>query len=538
MNAPFLTILFLTSFSWTLCANIEALIKPTSVVYLFDSEHTIKFEENLVNYYAKANTLFDNTILLENLCTQNPKLPNCKYCVENLKIIANRAKRETQYLQLKHHKRELLCFLLSTLVISISVAIASFYTGIAVASQSNIIEQQNLQINTTAKHLELDFEGLKLLNDSFQDEFYNDNAFRTNMTEIEYMNNLVDTSIMTAEIHNQNTMKYLNALGNDLREKFFSIIDISTFNKTFHSTMPDSPSASLHPKDILELSFLHSELINDTITIYVQIPILTQNRYFLTTLTPIPITRDNTNFILNMDTKYLIEGNSTIAEISHHTLSQCAQAAKLVVCHSSFWHELSTIDNCVNALMSNKSTKGFCIYKKLPYKTLLTKICNNSLYALIISPILLKISCGHSSNILNVTSSGEIFYKENCKFFKQNINASKELNITTVKIESKLTGLNFEIFDNKTWSNRQIFANQFNNKAATLIKNMRNLSMNFHQRAKLIEISDWDPFSLVVEFFNEISDNFKEFVILLTLISTAIFFLITFTCFICCTCRK
>lgn len=112
---------------WSICANNEALIKPTSTLYMFDNDHTIKFEENLDAYYARANLLYNNTLLLEALCAQNQNLPNCVYYAQNLKNIAVKAQKEKQYIQQKRHKRELLCILLTGIILTVSSLIAGLY---------------------------------------------------------------------------------------------------------------------------------------------------------------------------------------------------------------------------------------------------------------------------------------------------------------------------------------------------------------------------------------------------------------------------
>lgn len=537
MNAFFPMLFFITILSWTRCENNEVLIKPTGTLYFFDNEHIIKFEENLDVYYERANTLDSDSIILDNLCKQSPNLPNCNFLTKNLKEIATKAQKEKRHLQLKRHKRELLCFLLTSIVIAISSAIAGVYMGLEIASQNQkeLATQQNLQTNTTMQHFEYEVEGLMVLNESFTVEFEDDRAFRTNITEIEFMNNLVNNFMINAELQNQDTIKFINVLGGDLREKFFSIIDVNTFNETVHSTGLGSPLSFLHPGDVLKLSTVDSEFVNDTITIFIHIPILIKNKYFLDSLIPIPITRDNTNFILNMDSKHIIENNNSIAELPLHTLTQCAQTIDLVVCYTSSQDEMLPVDACVESIILNRSTTASCTYRGLPYKTHLIKISDKSIYAHIIEPILLKISCGHSSKILNITQNGEIFHEQNCKIFKQNKNAIHEENVTIVKIESEFIQPNYEIFENKTWSNKQIFANQRNNKMNNWIEKLRRLQTHYNHRAKIIEIADSGPFSFITDFLQDLSENIRNILLIIIFIIITIILLIIL---ICSTCRK
>lgn len=74
------------------------------------------------------------------------------------------------------------------------------------------------------------FTIVSLLNHSFYVDDEADEPLRMNVTAIEHINSWVDNTMMTAEIHDQHTIKYLNKLGNELREKFFSMIDTYAFN--------------------------------------------------------------------------------------------------------------------------------------------------------------------------------------------------------------------------------------------------------------------------------------------------------------------
>lgn len=527
---------------WSICANNEALIKPTSTLYMFDNDHTIKFEENLDAYYARANLLYNNTLLLEALCAQNQNLPNCVYYAQNLKNIAVKAQKEKQYIQQKRHKRELLCILLTGIILNLTVSslIAGLYAGMAIESdaQTKIANQINLQTNTTNSHLNIDLDTLNLLNHSYYVENEADIAFRENLAAIEYMHSLVDTTMMAAEVHNQATIKFINILGNNLREQFFSIIDIYTFNKTFHSIQHSPILSDLHPKDILELCSLGSEILNDTITVYVYLPIINSNKYFLVTMIPIPITRISSISIIDSDAKYILETNTTILEIPAQTLAQCAQAANLAICHSSFQDEFLPIDNCTKAIITNKRTEFYCAFKQLQYKNQLIKISDKSFYAHIINPILLKISCGSTYNIMNITHSSEIFHQKNCHVFKQNIANFQQLNVTTVKIDSEFTAPDYAVFENKTWSNIQIFRNMRNERLKGIIKNLNTLTSNFNERSQVIKVIEQDPFSFIWNFFKNIIETIKRYIVASVLIFMSIILILFILCYFGCKRRR
>lgn len=279
----------------------------------------------------------------------------------------------------------------------------------------------------------------------------------------------------------------------------------------------EPPLSQMHPRDLIELSSLDAEMINNTIIISVHVPILSKIKFYLIYLIPIPITRDHNNFILNIDAKHLIEDNTTIAEISLYTLSQCVKTINLVVCNALLLDHLLPINDCIRTVVTHRGTNALCTYRELPYKTQLIKLSEESIYVHVINPILLKISCGQNSEIINITTSKEVYYKKNCKIFNSNEKPMQSLNTTTVKIESKFLEPNFEVFENKTWSNNHIFINQYKNKMDHLMKGFKHLSMDYSQRSKLIEISDQKSFSFFPNFFENLTNYIIMFILLATL---------------------
>lgn len=332
MNLLFLTLVLSPILLTIVHTHMEVLFKPIGTLYFSDNEQIIKFEESLNPYYENVQMLQNNTMRLEKICSKNTKLPNCKYYQNELKEITEAAVKTARYVQLnKRNKRELLCFLISMLVVAVSTAIISFYAGVTMGANNNLemIEQQNLNTNATSKFFEFGSENLHLHNLTARMKI-EDQIILNNLTDFEYINHITMTSLLAADRHNRNTQKYQDILGNDLKEKFFSIIDIYKFNKTFHELKSDTFLSSLHPKDIITLSTLDADLFNDIITINIHIPALPKSKFFLNSIIPIPITRDHNNFILNFKEKYLLEYNKISAEISPFTLANCAQAANIV----------------------------------------------------------------------------------------------------------------------------------------------------------------------------------------------------------------
>lgn len=102
----------------------------------------------------------------------------------------------------------------------------------------------------------------------------------------------------------------------------------------------------------------------------VRIPIIIKSKFELLKIIPIPIKRDQSNFIQNFEPKQLVKLDSVIAEI----FAQCTQVKGLVVCHNTALSQLLQIDTCIEAILKDVNTEGICTYKKLQYKSQLIQM--------------------------------------------------------------------------------------------------------------------------------------------------------------------
>lgn len=488
--------------------NSETLMKPIGSLYVYGDEYVIKFEENLRAYYENAEALKNNTKVLAKMC-DNLHTPNCPHYKKQLEDISEAAMRELQFFKANNRsKRELLCFLVAMVSLAIASAVISFVAGIAVAIHQDrqMVEQQNLVTNTTMGQLDLSMRGLAIQNISISMQMTEQKQIKE-LSDIEHMNQIMITSLLAADKHNQNTKKYIEMLGPNLKRTFFSFIDIDTFSRTFSSVKFSSPLKELHPRDVIQLSSLDSELINDTIIINVRIPMLIKSKFELLKLIPIPIKRDHNIFIQNFEPKHLIRLNSMmtiIAEIPVLAIAQCTQIKKLVVCHNTVLNQLKQINSCVEAILYSRSTEGLCTYTKLRYKSQLIQITDESIYVYINFPILLRISCGDSSNVFNVTQSGELFYKQNCKIDKPNNAHAGKINATIVKIASNFIKPNFEVFRNGTWHSENFLPNQLSKDMNELLGNAQALKENFEQKSTMVDVMNLNPFSIFSDFFDQL----------------------------------
>lgn len=530
------TLAFLLSITiLTLNAYTETIIKPSGYLYFFDSEYTLNFEIDLKPYFKNALLLQNNTHILEQKCTNNSDLIDCTFFKQNFKQISDMAIKETYYIRQGRKKRAILCMLIATLTITIATSIAGYFAGAAIASAhvSSLKEQHNIQHNTTLNQFTLNENQIDIENRSINTLFNNINQLEKNFTEAQFINQLLASTLISIDKHNRDTEKYVNALSDQLYIKFFSIIDILTFKDALQhikTKLPDnSPILSLSPHKIIKICSLYSELINETIHITIYIPIVVNEKYSLFNLIPIPVMRDNTTFILNSDAKYLLKNKSFTWEISMVTLTKCIKIADLNICNSLLFEQLIPINNCTEAIINKIDTKGLCTYKILPEKNQLIRISDESIYIYIIKPILLKISCGQDINTMNITKSMEIPHEKRCKLTKPMNDFSFNSTTSTVKIESIYVKPNFTIFDNNHWSRNIEFLNKYNIEIQNLYRDFKQIQFKFEQRSKLLENSDSDFFSMLMNF--SITEIMK-YIILFVIFPITLILLIS-----CCICQ-
>lgn len=525
--------MLLISIVWASNASRENIIKPIGEIYFTDNEHLLNFDINLKGYFANALTLNNNTQILEEKCQRNPNITDCEFFEKKFKSIADLAERETRYIKLGRQKRELICMAVALIITAIGTSIAGFVAGAAYANsaQDDLIKQSNTYHETLMRNLLTTEKNLKTENKTLVKLIDSIHNLQKNASEREQISRLLTTSLLAIDRHNKDTEKYINALGKELVPKFFSIVDIKTFLDALQNIqrkLPyDSPVLLLKPSEILRISFIQSELLGEKIQITLRIPMISREKYTLSTLTPIPVTRDNTSFILNTDTKYIIKNETTVGEIPISTLSQCIQTANLTICGSSLSREVLELNDCTRALIENKTTTALCTYRVLPTKNQLIHISDSSIYAYIVSPIRLKISCGLSTNIINLNDSTEIDFQRECKVVQISNEIQPDYTSTTVNIESTLIKPNFAVFENGNWSEDIEFLNQFDIEIQNLFWESRETRLKFEKHSKISEIPLAQPRNLL----EALCDIFTRNIILYGVLPLAIILIIS-----CCVC--
>lgn len=529
-------ILLLISFAPPLLLNAdnEAIQKQCGALHFFSDEFVIRFELDLTTYHSNAKLLHNNSMRLNKKCEQNPKFHNCQYFKIKLEAMAEYARKETQYLQSTRDKREL-CMAIALLALTIGAVIVSFIAGVAVASSTSeeMLVQQNLQMNTTKQILNYESNSIDLYNRTVNELFSRTEDMEDKLSDVDIINQIIMSSVITADEFNRDTVRFQQALSNDLKENFFKVIDLKTFNDTLHEMDHNSQLSEMHPNNVIKLSNIDSYLVNNTIVIEAHVPIISKQLYQLIHFIPIPIIQNQNNFILNMDSKYLIKNNSIIREMSLSSLAQCLHITKFTACNTLIMDQIMEIDNCTRAIIRKEKIQAKCIYQSLPNKSQIIRLTQDSVYVHMVKPILLKIACGQRIEVFNVTKSTEITHEKHCNVFNPHSNQTEDINSITIKIRKSFSEPKFLLCENKTCIQQNIFLNEHNSKVHYLMRGLAETQETHTKYAKLLRHESKNIFAHIANYFNELTDSIKIYLILIVIAVCTIFL-----CCILCICRR
>lgn len=514
----------------------EFLLKPMGDLYFSDTPYVLKFDFGLNGYYSNAKLLHHNTVILDKMCNEgnNSILYDCIYFRENLKNVSDLALREVSYIEssigLSREKRGLICLALVACGTAIVSAIAGFVAGIAFAltTQRDIVKQNNVRHNITRDQFQINDRFLKMNNESTN--VLTGDLYR--VANAQYINQLMFSSLLALDRHHQDTNKYFSILNDDLKTKFFSVVDATSFQEAVqsikNSKIRNSPIFALKMRDIIELSNLEAELLNHTIRVNVYIPLTTGDKLKMYGFIPIPHTRENSSFILTSNSKHLIRNVSTFSEIPNSVLINCLQYHKLTICDDIPFHGLLPLDDCLMAIIHRRNSEALCTYESIPHKTQIVKISEDTLYVHIVKPLSLRIACGENHRMYNLTKSKEINFGKYCKISTNTNHISQYESSTIVQINREFVEPKFSVLSNATWKSIE-FLNRHNLEAENLALKLQNSYKYFKENSKILNHTDIDLFRFIPNF---LLDEIIKIVFIYVLIPIFIFISVS-----CCLCR-
>lgn len=500
-TSSFRLLLFFSSLFY-IQAEKDNLIKPLGDIYFYENEYSLHFDIDLKEYFNNAIVLRNSTQMLKRICDAKPETNNCIFFSENIKNITTRAMHEVQYIKALGRKKRFVLTAIVGAAISIAVGIMGFLVGLAAGqNEMNRIKRENkIKMDALSSHMNITERSLQIQHDLSNEIMRLNleiNRMNTSMYQEDQFGRLISMTLLTINKHNLYTKNYLGALSGDLREKFFDIINIQTFEKAL-SNIHENVNATFNvvktdPWHFLQLSTLSSAIFDSTLRISVKTPIISQKKASLYQLIPIPHRHENSSFILNLNTKFLMKTNETYKILPPHLFPSCIYASNITLCNSLLIEQIEPLDNCTSTLVTN-GTEKMCTYKELPNKNQIIRLSDTAMYCYIQTPMQIKISCGDQINIHNLTKSLEINYQKQCSVYKTIENINLQNISSTISILSNTIQPNLTVFDliTHSWSSNFTYIDHHNVRIFELMRDIKQNRQEYEAQLEIIKNSQAD----------------------------------------------
>lgn len=194
------------------------------------------------------------------------------------------------------------------------------------------------------------------------------------------------------------------------------------------------------------------------------------------------------------------------------------------------------MNDCKKILIAHKSTNGICEYRKLPKQNQLIRTSDETIFAYILNPMTLRVTCGLNSTSYNLTENTEIHCPYYCKTFKPIDNHTSHLSSTNMMIKSSFVAPSLAIYENEIWSTDIKFLNQYDIEIQNLFNDIKRTKSIYKQQSKILDVPDPSPFSYIFDYILNGISKYVFFFGILPLIIIIIISIITCTC--CISCHK
>lgn len=174
-----------------------------------------------------------------------------------------------------------------------------------------------------------------------------------------------------------------------------------------------------------------------------------------------------------------MEQNMTRA-IPTSYFGRCKNTDNHTLCNSLLLEETHAPNECMSAIL-RKKRENECTYRKLHFRNYFIKLEQNTIYAVIVAPIKLKITCGDKDNVYNLQQNRKIDFADHCDVHK--ITNDFYYDGSTSKrteINMPLYKPNFSIYDSnhEKWSYEIQVIDKYNLKMDVLKSETESLAKN------------------------------------------------------------
>lgn len=492
MHSVYCTVLFIV-FS-TATSSQNTMVKNIGKISFFEKTWTHSFDLSLDSYINNAILLQNITIELVQACKDTPDDVKCQYFKNNIERNAAMAQKDIDLLL--HHRTKRFWagmrnfatgFLKQALI---TVGIIGVTEAINKNELDEIKEQLRVQKETIVSMHELD----NLRNNhsvSTNNEMHVLFDRVKNMTlsnqNKDTLNNLIDAAKDALSEHYQETTKFMRILNNDLRNYFFTIIDMDTFLTSIREIElllnPNARLPTLNPYKLLDVSSLGYTNNLTHVSLHLKMPIISNTSHNLYEFTPIPVKQNGKLQILKMTSRmYFWDKNNIIKVLRPHIFHQCIQIENNMFCNSLLYESLDPLDECMASILFNKPIEQ-CIFRKIEYRNYYIRLSPHSVYCYIVKPIQFRIICNGQEKIHKLNTSTEIDFSNQCDVHKvlnelRYNNKTKSLH----EISKPIQLPNFSIFDSSKndWSDDVVFFNESNATLTKILSEFDKINATIH----------------------------------------------------------
>lgn len=216
---------------------------------------------------------------------------------------------------------------------------------------------------------------------------------------------------------------------------------------TNNELLPNHTLPPLEINDLLNLSRILPSKNGTHIIVKVEVPIISKVDSVLSELIPLPFNKNGGTVIFNINSKLIIIDSKNNTKIMPRCIyDECEHFDNITVCNSMLVMNLENPTECIMSILSKKSIN--CAHKYISNQNYWIKLFETSAYCYILSPIKMKVACGDSYKIHNLTFSQELDYREECDIYQMISEMSyNSTTQTTIEIIRPYLKLNFSIYD-------------------------------------------------------------------------------------------
>lgn len=513
----------------------EIITSDLGSIHFYNQVKTLNFDISLENYflYTKQYENLTEKIIYE--CANIPNEVQCNVYAENYNRTLIRMNQDIAYAQAEHTRVRRIAPALIMAGTLYAMGIVAVTVGTTIVITHAILEHDRQQ---QEEHRILMERNLNLTRDQMENDEQEQNDNEMLAVKLRQFNEMRDYASEILQRHDRLTEILRSIFNGRTKQNFFHIVGITDFATEIRQIQSELPNNYTLPCsniiDLLNLSPLSFSKNDTHVTISVDIPLVFKSDLQLMEYIPIPLVRNKTVTILNMNSELYFREKNVIKIIPYDQYDKCMKIDRITVCNSMVLQSLETPSECMSSQLNGGNHRS-CERKYIESKNYVMEISDNQFYCSIMEPMILRISCGDRNYIHSLNHSEILSYTEHCEVYEHG-NTSLTSAKKDIKLDFTYATPNFTIYDVmlQNWTYNHTEINRRNIVALELTAESKILAERMH---KLNAQPKKSIFGLFPNIMTNISDFFGSIKNTIYFVVVSIVLLIVVTCVCaCCSC--